>query len=563
MLRYFREDMKNNNVQFYSTLPAMYDLVSHLDPYRYEAKLCKKIYKLLDTIEQQCRATLELSRKRLADSSDASQSKECYLDLENCFRMSYITWTIVNAKTPIQKFDEKSDAPVEEIPLRLKSKFLRLLGLDGSEVTDLYWTGGRGLQELLIYREKFILNLNLDENIAFIPMNDIFREDVRDTFRLGLNDQIYKNYENLYEKNEYAKSPVQRAKERERKKYMGTRFSIDEPFQWKVSKGRSILDVEHLVLKFLKITLRHVVEKIPDELFHREWRIRKSQILEHLTLAGRHMEAPEIAKVLLQVETTLRKPTFTNAWWSSLGHTRLYRFSSSEKDAKIAFEKQRAQDERDLIAADPSDPNIVQVKATKVKSIPKVLSRMKGEAYRVVGYGDYGGWEWVSAFHRLERVIPEKPPLGISYSSSTSELHTEAAKKAYKLDKIIKKLTCWRESQIEEENEFKRLKTRCFSPSCGKTNCTLGGKPVKCYSIFCPKRVKQPVEEIETDTTAVVKAFDSVRRRMFLYEKQNKTFENTEGLGKSFPFPKPFNYLHKKSGRTSILVLTKKYVLVV
>src|SRR5690606_19931708 len=53
----------------------------------------------------------------------------------------------------------------------------------------------------------------------------------------------------------------------------------------------------------------------------------------------------------------------------------------------------------------------------------------------------------------------------------------------------------------------------------------------------------------------------SVRRRMLLYEQQNKDFENTKGLGKPFPFPKPFNYLHKKTGRTSILVLPKRLVL--
>lgn len=61
-------------------------------------------------------------------------------------------------------------------------------------------------------------------------------EEVHSTelgFRLGEGDTLAR-YVNQYSVNEYAKNPVQRAKERDKKKYMSGRFSLMDEGEFEV-----------------------------------------------------------------------------------------------------------------------------------------------------------------------------------------------------------------------------------------------------------------------------------------------------------------------------------------
>lgn len=53
-------------------------------------------------------------------------------------------------------------------------------------------------------------------------------------FRLGFSDVEYKDYVNQYSENEFAKSPYQRAKDRDRRKYMCSRFSLMDEGEFNV-----------------------------------------------------------------------------------------------------------------------------------------------------------------------------------------------------------------------------------------------------------------------------------------------------------------------------------------
>jgi hypothetical protein len=84
------------------------------------------------------------------------------------------------------------------------------------------------MEELLSDLEK-----NGDAESARAPSDG----DTTTTYRLG-QEISYRRYVNQYSESDYAKSPYQRARERDRIKYMSTKFALVDDAQWQVS-GRS------------------------------------------------------------------------------------------------------------------------------------------------------------------------------------------------------------------------------------------------------------------------------------------------------------------------------------
>ena len=312
----------------------------------------------------------------------------------------------------------------------------------------------------------------------------------------------------------------------------------------------------NLVGRHIQITLRRFAERLPDELYHRLWKGHNREVF--ISKLTKSVTCEQLKECLLQFEAVLRKPVFTNAWWNSFGHTNLVRITASDKERRKQLDTLKQKEERELAIAEPSQKNdIVWVHLDKSKNVCKNLWRMKNEQYRLNGKGALGGWIFISAMYTRDVEHYEKPPLGIDHLTPSSDLVTNSAKKASKLDKIVKKLTCWRECQ-EEENR-NQLIPKCFSPSCGVFSSFVHGKSTNCYSVNCPKRnsSQQQIVEPPVDTSAVVKAFDPVRRRAFIDELKNRTSAKTRGEGVPFPFPVPFSYMHPKTKKRSVLILPK------
>lgn len=75
--------------------------------------------------------------------------------------------------------------------------------------------------------------------------------------------------------------------------------------------------------------------------------------------------------------------------------------------------------------ADDEESDIIWVKYTKMGGPPRhTLWRQKDEQYRVNGRGALGGWLWVSSILRRRFLNhAEKPPLGITVTTSSSEVY--------------------------------------------------------------------------------------------------------------------------------------------
>lgn len=88
----------------------------------------------------------------------------------------------------------------------------------------------RNLKALAFLAEKVLARRNsrdLDRAVASLSENLSSEPSGPIGFRLG-EDGNFRSYENQYSINDYAKSPQMRAKERDRKKYLCTRFALGE-----------------------------------------------------------------------------------------------------------------------------------------------------------------------------------------------------------------------------------------------------------------------------------------------------------------------------------------------
>lgn len=132
-----------------------------------------------------------------------------------------------------------------------------LLGFTGNCLKDTFWTAGMQSKCVLFYSgslsEKngqlildFLQNLFsahevitkkevIETSIRAVAVNggteEVHRMDLG--FRLGEGDTLAR-YVNQYSMNEYAKNPIQRAKERDKKKYMSGRFSLMDEGEFEV-----------------------------------------------------------------------------------------------------------------------------------------------------------------------------------------------------------------------------------------------------------------------------------------------------------------------------------------
>uniref|UniRef100_A0AC35G5H5 Uncharacterized protein n=1 Tax=Panagrolaimus sp. PS1159 TaxID=55785 RepID=A0AC35G5H5_9BILA len=559
------EDFAQNAVYVYSTIPAIYELISVLDASHYEARLCANIYRILDKIVEQCDITLKMTHFRRdelgAKIAGNKELEQTYIDKDNAHRMIYIVYNVVtnlSEKSEVMEIDETTqDGVPANLPQKLERKILKHLGFENGRLTSTIWSFGVEQEHLVERRNEFVAALEYPPDIKALPLLDDYCRELNIAFRLSFSDGGYRKYDNIYDSNEYAKTTIQRLKEKDRKKYMSTKFSIDEPFLWAVTKGKNMFVDSNLFGRHIQITLRRIVERLPDELYHRLWKGHNKEVfIAKLTKAT----TPELLREsLLQFEACLRKPAFTNAWWSSLGHTSLIRQTHADRERRQYLDNLKKKEERELAIAESSVSNdIVWVNVPRQKNICKNLWRMKNEQYRLNGKGALGGWFWISKMYTKDLVdLPEKPQLGIDFQTPVEQLLTVASKKSSRLDKIVKKLSCWREAQEEEAYQISQPK--CFSPSCGKSSSSFGGIPTKCYAYNCPKRgMSQEISPQQNpDTTSIVKAFDPVRRRAFQAELQSKTSANTRGEGIPFPFPVPFDYIHPKTKQRSILILPK------
>uniref|UniRef100_A0A915CU87 DDT domain-containing protein n=1 Tax=Ditylenchus dipsaci TaxID=166011 RepID=A0A915CU87_9BILA len=515
------------------------------------------------------RLTLELTDERRINLQKKTQreSPQPYIHVDNIHRMSKIVADLVlyGEENNHNKMEVDGHATNEECTKLLK----KLLYIDDGHLTDSFWTGGHNETQLIEYHNRLeneyaLINSNgKTDGVSLIE--DLQLQNQRG-YRLGFSDGEYREYVNQFSVNDFAKSPYLRAKERDRRKYMCSRFSLmDEgEFSWVNPKGKTCFGSEADVSRSIQLSLRKLTEKIPDQLMHRLWNMAtKEKFIQELQQST---DADALKMVLLQYEKAVRKPVFSSIWWNSLGHTKLIRTTAEDREKRQKLEVMKKKEERSLMIADPEETDIVWVKYSRP---PKHnIWRLKDEQFRVNGRDSLGGWMWVSSTLTRKFVdLPKKPPLKL-YTATREQLNTREARKAQRLDKLVKKLATWRAINIHT-NASRKESSGCYSPSCRmmpsiKTDQT--GKPIallastsvnnqflSCYSPTCPRR------NMVTLTTEISKAYKPFRRNPYdpSTHQLKRNPDLVAGEGIPFPLQKPFEY-KSKSGKRSILILPQR-----
>lgn len=104
------------------------------------------------------------------------------------------------------------------------------------------------------------------------------------------------------------------------------------------------------------MTVRKIVEKLPDELFHRLWPEEKPKFMEvgyllfQIVFVFQRLSesttASQMRYFVLQLERAIRKPVFTTIWWSSLGLTKLIRVTSDDREERSKIDAIRKKEEK-------------------------------------------------------------------------------------------------------------------------------------------------------------------------------------------------------------------------
>ncbi|KAI6172173.1 hypothetical protein M3Y98_00943600 [Aphelenchoides besseyi] len=520
----FRHDIESGAVYYYSSLPQFYEIIRSLDPVYYEKSLCERLFASLDEISSCMRSTLELTHKHRLALSNGRYSQ----------RNSHRTRK------------KKTSNDLTSITKRTRE----LLGFENGRLVSTFWSGNLN-EDQLLQMQQCMYAESMDGESTGTKMK---ADNMQRGYRLSFSDGKYRDYINEYAINDFAKPAYQRTKERDRRKYLSLRFALTDEggFSWFCSKARDVYCSETNANKVFQLTLKKLMDKIPDELLHRLWSKNKQSVMEQLQQAN---NAAKLRHLLLLFERVIRKPVFGSIWWNSLGLTRLSRVTKEVREDRLKLETKRKKEERTLQIADPTDTSsdIVFVKYMKSRPTSFSLWRLKDEGYRLNNRGQMGGWIWVSSTFMRSYEIPSKPNLKeIDYNMNINEDTPAVLKKVLRLERLGQRLASWREIEEKTENS---TTLSCYSANCRANPSSFlplpTGPTTRCYNASCPRR------HLGCDTTKASKAYKNGIKTQPrpVNSLPNVCRMSVLGEGKPFPFPKPFDFLARRAKKRSLLVL--------
>uniref|UniRef100_A0A3B3VPT4 Bromodomain PHD finger transcription factor n=1 Tax=Poecilia latipinna TaxID=48699 RepID=A0A3B3VPT4_9TELE len=211
-------------------------------------------------------------------------------------------------------------------------------------------------------------------------------------FKLGQEGK-YRVYQNQYSTNTLALNKHQHREDYDKKRHLSHKFSLTtaSEFKW----NGSIHGVRSLTVSTLRLTIIQLETNVPGPFMHPNWASHRTNWNKAVQMCSK---AREFALALAILECAIKPVVMLPVWKDSLGHTRMHRMTSMERDEKEKVKKREKKLE---------DEETLQ-QATWVKytiPIKHQVWKQKGEEYRVTGYG---GWIWVSKTH-VPRFVPKLP----------------------------------------------------------------------------------------------------------------------------------------------------------
>ncbi|KAG5279893.1 hypothetical protein AALO_G00082740 [Alosa alosa] len=211
-------------------------------------------------------------------------------------------------------------------------------------------------------------------------------------FKLGQEGK-YRVYQNQYSTNTVALNKHQHREDHDKRRHLSHKFCMTPAgeFKWNGSVHGSRV----LTVSTLRLTIIQLETNIPAPFLHPNWASHRTNWTKAVQMCSK---AREFALALAILECAIKPVVMLPVWKDALGHTRLHRMTSMEREEKEKMKKKEKKLE---------DEETLQ-QATWVKytfPIKHQVWKQKGEEYRVTGYG---GWSWISKTH-VHRFVPKFP----------------------------------------------------------------------------------------------------------------------------------------------------------
>ncbi|XP_075034118.1 nucleosome-remodeling factor subunit BPTF isoform X3 [Mixophyes fleayi] len=246
-----------------------------------------------------------------------------------------------------------------------------------------------------IYKEgREVLVVNSQGEISRLSTRKevVMRGVLSNYFKLGQEGK-YRVYHNQYTTNSFALNKHQHREDHDKRRHLSHKFCMSPmgEFKW----NGSVHGSKVLTISTLRLTIVQLENNIPAPFLHPNWASHRSNWIKAVQMCSKPRE---FALALAILECAIKPVVMLPIWRESLGHTRLRRMTSMEREEKDKVKKkERKQEEEETMQ-----------QATWVKytfPVKHQVWKQKGEEYRVTGYG---GWSWISKTH-VHRSMPRFP----------------------------------------------------------------------------------------------------------------------------------------------------------
>uniref|UniRef100_A0A8C7ZFR8 Bromodomain PHD finger transcription factor n=1 Tax=Oryzias sinensis TaxID=183150 RepID=A0A8C7ZFR8_9TELE len=272
---------------------------------------------------------------------------------------------------------------------RLRNPESKLSQMKNQQVAAAVHEANRGFKE---GKEVLVVNAQGDITRVSTRKDVVMKSSLPQYFKLGQEGK-YRVYHNQYSSNALALNKHQHREDHDKRRHLSHKFCMTPAgeFKW----NGSIHGSKVLTISTLRLTIIQLENNVPTPFMHPNWTSHRTNWIKAVQMCSK---AREFALALAILECAIKPVAMLPVWKDSLGHTRLNRMTSMEREEKEKIKKREKKLE---------DEETLQ-QATWVKytfPIKHQVWKQKGEEYRVTGYG---GWSWMSKTY-VPRFVPRLP----------------------------------------------------------------------------------------------------------------------------------------------------------
>nr|XP_015849712.1 nucleosome-remodeling factor subunit BPTF isoform X8 [Peromyscus maniculatus bairdii] len=445
------EDTENENekkVWYYSTKVQLAELIDCLDKDYWEAELCKVLEETREEMHQHMDITEDLTNKaRGSNKSFLAAANEEILDSLRIKRGEDIDCDPSPEETEKDKSEveadnskdaekskeesedqslekdrddkvlgeepgqgkpegdfrlEKSNGEMAESPgagrgttastriiTRLRNPDSKLSQLKSQQVAAAAHEANKLFKE---GKEVLVVNSQGEVSRLSTKKEVVMKGSINNYFKLGQEGK-YRVYHNQYSTNSFALNKHQHREDHDKRRHLAHKFCLTPAgeFKW----NGSVHGSKVLTISTLRLTITQLESNIPSSFLHPNWASHRANWIKAVQMCSKPRE---FALALAILECAVKPVVMLPIWRESLGHTRLHRMTSIEREEKEKVKKkEKKQEEEETMQ-----------QATWVKytfPVKHQVWKQKGEEYRVTGYG---GWSWISKTH-VYRFLPKLP----------------------------------------------------------------------------------------------------------------------------------------------------------